>query len=121
MAETTEAVEEQTEQDQQAQAQSVELSQAPEENPSAQGSSLDILLDMEVPVTVAIGKIEVPVQQLLQFSPGSVLQLDKSVDEPADLYLKGVKFATGHIVIVEDKFAVRINEIIGAEPPVINN
>ncbi len=119
MAETTEAVEEQT--DQQTDAQSVELSQAPDGSPTGQGSSLDILLDMEVPVTVAIGKIEVPVQQLLQFSPGSVLQLDKSVDEPADLYLKGVKFATGHIVVVEDRFAVRINEIIGAEPPVTNN
>ena len=119
MAETTEAVEEQT--DQQTQAQSVELSQAPESNPSGQGSSLDILLDMEVPVTVAIGKIEVPVQQLLQFSPGSVLQLNKSIDEPADLYLKGVKFATGHVVVVEDRFAIRISEIIGTEPPVTNN
>jgi flagellar motor switch protein FliN/FliY len=76
---------------------------------------------MEVPVTVAIGKIEVPVQQLLQFGPGSVLQLDKSIDEPVDLYLKGVKFATGHIVVVEGNFAVRINEIIGAESPAINN
>ena len=119
MAETTEAVEEQTEQ--QTEAQSVELSQAPEGSPTGQGSSLDILLDMEVPVTVAIGKIEVPVQQLLQFSPGSVLQLNKSIDEPADLYLKGVKFATGHIVVVEDRFAVRISEILGTEASVTNN
>ena len=123
MAETTQAVEEQTDQqqDQQTQAQSVELSQAPEDGPTGQGTSLDILMDMEVHVTVAIGKIEMPVQQLLQFGPGSVLKLDKSVDEPADLYLKGVKFATGHIVVVEDRFAVRINEIIGTEPPVTNN
>ena len=68
---------------------------------------------MDVLVTVAIGQAEVPIQQLLQLIPGSVLKLDKSIDAPADLYLKNTKFATGDVVVVEDRFAIRINEILG--------
>jgi len=43
-----------------------------------------------------------------------VLKLERSIDEPADLYLKGVKFATGAVVVVENRFAIRIEQIIGA-------
>ena len=124
MAKTTQTVEEKTEeqQDQQnqveqedskAQAQSVEFSEAAENKTTGSGASIDILLDMNVPVTVAIGRIEVPIQRLLQLGPGSVLKLDKPIDAPADLYLKNTKFATGNIVVVEAKFAVRIKEILG--------
>jgi len=124
MAETTQTVEEKTEeqQDQQnqvgqedskAQAQSVEFSEAAENKTTGPGASIDILLDMNVPVTVAIGRTEVPIQRLLQLNPGSVLKLDKPIDAPADLYLKDTRFATGNIVVVEGRFAVRIKEILG--------
>ncbi len=125
MAKATETVEEKTEeqQDQQnqigqedskAQAQSVEFSEAAENKTTGPGASIDILLDMNVPVTVAIGRIEVPIQRLLQLGPGSVLKLDKPIDAPADLHLKDTRFATGSIVVVEGRFAVRIKEILGA-------
>ena len=124
MAETTQAVEEKTDeqQDQQnqvgqedskAQAQSVEFSEAAENKTTGPGTSIDFLLDMDVPVTVAIGRTEVPIQRLLQLNPGSVLKLDKPIDAPADLYLKDTRFATGNVVVVEDRFAVRIKEILG--------
>ena len=66
-----------------------------------------------MPVTIAIGRTEVPIQRLLQLGPGSVLKLDKPIDAPADLYLKDTRFATGNIVVVEGKFAIRIKEILG--------
>ena len=124
MVETAQAVEEKIEEpqtqqnkpgqeDTQTQAQSVEFSQAPESKTAGPGTSIDILLDMNVPVTVAIGQTEVPIQRLLQLSPGSVLKLDKPIDAPADLYLKDTRFATGNIVVVEGRFAVRIKEILG--------
>ncbi|MFA5239041.1 MAG: FliM/FliN family flagellar motor switch protein [Phycisphaerae bacterium] len=127
MAET-QAVEEKTEEqqtqqnepgkeDSQAQAQSLEVSQAPESKNTGPGTSIDLLLDMNVPVTVAIGRTEVPIQRLLQFGPGSVLKLDKPIDAPADLYLKDTRFATGSIVVVEDKFAIKIKEILGTGTP----
>ncbi|MEN6385877.1 MAG: FliM/FliN family flagellar motor switch protein [Phycisphaerales bacterium] len=96
------------------QAKAVDFSQAAETKAVTPGSSIDILLDMEVPVSVVIGKIEIPIQRFLQLGTGSVLKLDKLIEEPVDLYLKDTKFAVGNIVVVEDQFAVRIKEVIGA-------
>ena len=124
MAETTEAVEEkaQEKQEQQndtaqadpkTQVQSVEFSEATGTEATGAGGSIDILLDMNIPVTAAIGKKEVSVRRLLQLGPNSVLKLDKPIDAPADLYLKDTKFATGTVVVVDGRFAVKIKEIIG--------
>jgi len=82
-------------------AQSVGLSEAVETDVVSAGGSIDILLDMKVPVTVTIGHTEMPVQKLLRLGPGSIFKLDKSIDEPIDLYLKDAKFATGSVVVVE--------------------
>ena len=68
---------------------------------------------MNIPVTVAIGKKEISVRRLLQLGPNSVLKLDKPIDAPADLYLKDTKFATGNVVVVDGRFAVKIQQIIG--------
>jgi flagellar motor switch protein FliN/FliY len=127
MAETAQAVEEKTDQQQaqpvqedaKTQAQSVEFPQAQQGKAAGAGTSIDILLDMEVPVVAVVGEVEIPIQKFLQLGPGSVLKLEKPIDTPVDLYLKDTKFATGNIVVVEDKFAVRIKEVLGtgATPP----
>lgn len=121
MAEATKAAEEKSDQkdeaateDSKKQAQSVEFPEAVDTGPVGPGGSIDILLDMNVPVTVAIGQTDIPVRRLLQLGPGSVLKLGKSIDEPIDLYLKDTKFAVGNVVVVDDRFAVRIKEIAGA-------
>ena len=122
MAETAEAVAEQ--QNQQADAsqtdpkttvQPVEFPEVAEGGLKGTPGSIDILLDMDVPVVASIGQAEIPIRQLLQLGPGSVLKLAQSIDEPADLYLKGAKFATGTVVVVDNRFAVRIEQIISAE------
>jgi flagellar motor switch protein FliN/FliY len=102
-----------TQQDGKKQAQSVEFSEAEGAESAAGAGSIDLLLAMDVPVTVVIGRTELPVKRLLRLGPGSVLKLDKSIDEPADLYLKDVKFAAGNIVVVDGRFAVRIKQIFG--------
>ena len=120
MAETTEAVEEKQDQqtdvaqeDLKTKAQSAEFSEVtPTDNEDASGS-IEILLDMGILVTVAIGTTQIPVRRLLQLGPGSVLKLDKPVDAPVDLYLKNTRFATGTVVIVDGQFAVRIKQILG--------
>ena len=124
MAKTDEAVEEKTEKkqeqqndtaqaDSKTQAQSVEFPEAVATGAPGTGGSIDILLDMSIPVTVAIGKTELPVRRLLQLGPNSILKLDKSIDAPVDLYLKNTKFATGNVVVVDNRFGVRIKQIIG--------
>jgi flagellar motor switch protein FliN/FliY len=102
-----------SQQDGKKQAQSVELSEAAGTEEAAGGGSIDLLLAMDVPVSVVIGRTELPVKRLLRLGPGSVLKLDKAVDEPADLYLKEVRFAAGDIVVVDGQFAVRIKQIFG--------
>ncbi|MHC4192958.1 MAG: FliM/FliN family flagellar motor switch protein [Planctomycetota bacterium] len=124
MAETAEAVEEKAQEgqeqqndagqaDSKTQVQSVELSEATGAEATGAGGSIEILLDMNIPVTVAIGKKDMSVRRLLQLGPNSVVKLDKSIDAPADLYLKDTRFATGNVVVVDGQFAVKIKEIIG--------
>ena len=113
MTESAVAAEEKSQQEASSpQAESVELTDVPEKIVDGPGGSIDVLLDMEVSVTVVIGQASIPIQQLLQLNPGSVLKLDKAIDKPVELYLKDAKFATGDIVVVDDKFAVRIKEIV---------
>ena len=69
---------------------------------------------MDVPVTVILGATRVPVRRLLQLGPGSVLKLDKPVEAPAELFLKDSKFAEAEVVVVDNRFAVRITQIVKA-------
>jgi flagellar motor switch protein FliN/FliY len=68
---------------------------------------------MTIPVTVTISTTQIPIRRLLQLGPGSVVKLDKPVDAPMDLYLKDTKFATGNVVVVDGRFAVKIKQILG--------
>jgi flagellar motor switch protein FliN/FliY len=124
MAKTAEAVKEKAEEkqdqkngagqaDSKTQAQPVEFSEAAAAGDTGAGGSIDILLDVNMSVTVALGQAQIPVRRLLQLGPGSVLALDKPIDAPADLYVADTKFATGTVVVVDDKFAVKIKQILG--------
>lgn len=96
------------------QAHPAEFPEAPPDAPAGSGGQIDILLDMDVPVTVILGATRVPIRRLLQLGPGSVLKLDKSLDAPAELFLKDSKFAEAEVVVVDNRFAVRITQIVKA-------
>jgi len=101
--------------DSKTQAQSVEFSEAPESGEASGSGSITALLNMNVIVTIAIGQKQVPIRQLLQLGPGSILQLEKPIDSPVELYLKDTKFATGNVVVVDGHFGVRIKQIHGSK------
>ena len=92
-----------------------ELAQAPAEIVPGSPGQIEILLDARMGVTVELGRVEIPVRDLLGLGAGSVLKLDRRKGEPVDLYLRGVKFATGHLVVVGEQLGVRIKEILS--PP----
>lgn len=123
MADTAQATEEKSEatqdaqEDSKTQVQSVEFSEAVGADPTGPEGSINILLDMNIPVSAIIGKTQTSVRQLLQFGPGSVVKLDKSIEAPVDLYIKDTKFATGNIVAVDGCFAVKIKQITGLGEP----
>jgi len=76
------------------------------------GGQIDVLLDTPLLIEVRLGKVEAKARDLLRLGSGSVLQLDKQVGEPLELYLRGKPFATGQLVVVGERLAVRITEIV---------
>lgn len=100
--------------DDRTQAHDVEFPEAPPDAATGAAGQLDVLLDMDVPVTVVLGTTEISVRQLLQVGPGAVLKLEKPIAAPADLFLRDSKFAEAEVVVVDNQFAVRIKQITGA-------
>ena len=79
------------------------------------GYSLDILLDVALQVTVEVGRARMTIQDLLQLGQGSVIELEKLAGEPLDIYVNGKQVARGEAVIVNEKFGVRLTDIISPE------
>jgi flagellar motor switch protein FliN len=73
---------------------------------------LDLLLDVPLDLSVELGRARMSIQDLLNLSPGSVIELDKIAGEPLDFMVNGRLVARGEAVVVNDKFGVRITDII---------
>jgi flagellar motor switch protein FliN/FliY len=81
-------------------------------NTSEAGTSLELLLDVPLRVTVELGGARLSIRELLQLGHGSVVELDKPGGEPLDVYVNGKPIARGEAVIVNDRFGVRLTEIV---------
>jgi flagellar motor switch protein FliN/FliY len=79
---------------------------------AAQPKKLDLLLDVPLDLSVELGRARMSIQDLLNMSPGSVVELDKIAGEPLDLMVNGRLVARGEAVVVNDKFGVRITDIV---------
>lgn len=75
-------------------------------------NSLDFLLDVTLQVSVEVGRSRMSIQDLLQLGQGSVIELSKLAGEPLDVYINDRHVARGEAVIVNEKFGVRITDII---------
>jgi flagellar motor switch protein FliN/FliY len=98
-------------------AHEAELPEADDAGTKSGTGQIDILLDTTIAVVARLGQVEIPVRDLLQMGPGSVIQLDKEVGEPVDLFLRGTRFANGTLVVVGDRLGVRIKEIVSSASP----
>jgi flagellar motor switch protein FliN/FliY len=76
---------------------------------------LDMLLDVPLEVNVELGRTRLTVQDLLQLGPGSVIELDKVAGEALDILVNGRLVARGEAVVVNDKFGVRITDIVSPQ------
>lgn len=88
-----------------------EFSSVSENRAAFPPASIDRFKDVRVDVWAELGRIQMPIGELLQVGEGSVIDLDRAVGDPVDLVSQGVLLARGEIVVVEDKFAIRIKEI----------
>ena len=92
MAETEQAEKEQAaESSAQTEVQEAQFSEATDSGAAPGQENVDILLDINMPITVNLGKTTVPFKRLLQLGPGSVLELDKAVGQPAELYVQDIQ------------------------------
>jgi len=80
-----------------------------------QPQTLDFILDVTLQVTVEVGRARMTIQDLLQLGQGSVVELEKLAGEPLDIYINGKPVARGEAVIVNEKFGVRLTDIISPE------
>lgn len=72
--------------------------------------------DVSVEISVELGRVTLPIGELLRLGPGAVLELERALSEPVDIVAQGVRLARGDVVVVEDRYAVRITEIEDADP-----
>lgn len=118
MAETEQAEQQQAENTSaQTEVREAQFPEASDSGAALGQENLDILLDINMPITVNLGKTTVPFKRLLQLGPGSVLELDKAVGEPVELYVQDIQFASGDVVVADGCFAVRITEVLGIDSP----
>ncbi|HQF39568.1 MAG TPA: flagellar motor switch protein FliN [Opitutaceae bacterium] len=76
--------------------------------------NLDILLDVKVKITVQLGSSQLPMREVMELQPGSVIQLNQLANDPVGLYVNDKLIAFGEVVVVEDNFGIKITELVGA-------
>lgn len=73
---------------------------------------IELILDIPVQLTVELGRTRVPIKQVLSMAQGSVIELDGLAGEPMDLMVNGCLIAQGEVVVVNEKFGIRITDIV---------
>lgn len=79
-------------------------------------ANLNLVMDVPVSLTIELGGCQLPMREVLQLAIGSVIQLDKAADAPVELSINGKLIARGEVVVIEDRFGVKITEVIGRNP-----
>jgi len=77
--------------------------------------NIERLLDVEMDVTVRFGLTEMPLREVVRFSVGSMIELNRTVDEPVELLVNNFPFARGEVVVVDGYYGVRVTEIESPE------
>jgi flagellar motor switch protein FliN len=82
---------------------------------SVEAKKLELLLDVEMPVSVSIGRAQMPLKDVIKLTTGSVVELSRNVSEPVDIIVNNCVVARGDVVVVEGNFGVRIREVLSKE------
>ena len=76
---------------------------------------LERFAEVSIEISVEIGRVTMPIGELLKLGEGAVVELNRAVSEPVDVMAQGVRIASGEVVVVDDRFAVRITEIVNSD------
>jgi flagellar motor switch protein FliN/FliY len=83
-----------------------------EGHPSGRDVNLDVILDVPVTLSMEVGRTRIPIRNLLQLNQGSVVELDRAAGEPLDVFVNGTLVAHGEVVVVNEKFGIRLTDVI---------
>ena len=91
-----------------------ELDELSEDKPvtQAEKKKLDTILDIPVTISMEVGRSQISIRNLLQLNQGSVVELDRVAGEPLDVLVNGTLIAHGEVVVVNDKFGIRLTDVI---------
>src|ERR1700674_5859499 len=79
-----------------------------------QEMNLNLILDVAVTLALEVGRARMPVRELLQLAPGAIVELDRLAREPLDVLVNGVRIARGEVVVVNEKFGIRLTDVVSA-------
>jgi flagellar motor switch protein FliN len=74
--------------------------------------NLEVILDVPVTLSMEVGRARIAIRNLLQLNQGSVIELDRAAGEPLDVYVNGTLIAHGEVVVVNEKFGIRLTDVI---------
>ncbi len=74
--------------------------------------NLDVILDVPVSLSLEVGRTRMPIRNLLQLNRGSVIELERGAGEPLDVYVNGTLIAHGEVVVINDRFGVRLTDVV---------
>jgi len=77
--------------------------------------SMEVILDIPVTISMEIGRTSISIRNLLQLNQGSVVELDRLAGEPMDVLVNGTLIAHGEVVVVNEKFGIRLTDVISAQ------
>jgi flagellar motor switch protein FliN/FliY len=75
-------------------------------------NDIDMILDIPVTLTVELGRTRIPIKSILQLAQGSVVELETMAGEPMDVLVNGCLIAQGEVVVVNDKFGIRLTDVV---------
>jgi flagellar motor switch protein FliN/FliY len=82
---------------------------------SATKENVDMLLDVELDVSIELGKSNLSIKRILELAPGSIVELDRMAGEPVDLLVNNKVVAKGEVVVVDESFGIRILSLVSPE------
>jgi len=74
--------------------------------------NLDVILDVPVSLSLEVGRTRMPIRNLLQLNRGSVVELERGAGDPLDVYVNGTLVAHGEVVVINDRFGVRLTDVV---------
>ncbi|MFW6146913.1 MAG: flagellar motor switch protein FliN [Thermodesulfobacteriota bacterium] len=86
----------------------------PQEQDAGQGEQydIDLILDIPLNVSVELGRVKMLVNDLLQLGQGSIIELDKAVGDPLEIYISNKLVARGEVVVMDEQFGIRVTDIV---------